>query len=161
MRGWPATSGLAFAFAAALFGGGTADAIDAVRGRQYQITKRHGPWMILVCTFHAPPKDRRSEGMTPSEAADELVFELRKHGIPAYAFQQKDSFDAVDTRDRVGRMKRSFTAFHGGIAVLAGNYPSASDSLAQATLKYVKKFQPKFLGDVEGRKKGSDNSVAD
>jgi len=159
MRGWPTASGLVFTVAAALFGGArTANAIDAVRGRQYQITKRHGPWMILVCTFHAPPKDRRSEGMTPKQAADELVFELRKHGIPAYAFQQNDARDAVNTSDRIGRMRRSFTTFHGGIAVLAGNYPSASDDLAQATLKYVKKFQPKFLAEVEGRKKAGDDT---
>lgn len=159
MRSWPAACGLAFAFAAALFGNlRTADAVDAVRGRQYQITKRHGPWMILVCTFHAPPKDRRSEGMTPKQAADELVYDLRKHGIPAYAFQQKDSYDAISTRDSVGRMQRSFTAYHGGIAVLAGNYPSPKDSLAQATLKYVKNFTPKFLSEVEGRKKAGDNT---
>jgi hypothetical protein len=158
MRGWLSAFGSAVAVGAVLFGVAAAEAVDAVRGRPYQITKRHGPWMILVCTLHAPPSDRRSEGMTPKQAADELVFELRKHGIPAYAFQQKDYRDTVNTRDRIGRMRRSFTAYHGGIAVLAGNYPSASDDLAQATLKYVKKFQPKFLAEVEGRKKAGDNT---
>jgi len=132
--------------------------IDAVRGRKYKITKRHGPWMILVATFHAPPKDRRGEGMTPEQAADELVYELRRKGIPAYAFQQEGTFGAVKTIDRSGRRRRSFTAYRGGIAVLAGNYPSSRDKLAQATLKYIKKFRPKFLRDIEGKAEAGDNT---
>ncbi len=133
--------------------------IDAVRGRQYQITKRHGPWMIMVATFHAPPKDRRGEGMTPEQAADELVFELRRKGIPAYAFKQKSALGAVNTiNHRTGQTRRSLTAYRGGIAVLAGNYGSAQDKVAKATLTYIKKFQPKYLSDVEGDQANDDNS---
>ena len=107
--------------------------IDAVRGRKYQITKRHGPWMIMVATFHAPPKELRGEGMTPAEAADELVYELRRKGIPAYAFRLEDRKIAALSFDRSGRQRSSATRYHGGIAVLAGNYPSPQDKVAQAT----------------------------
>lgn len=133
--------------------------IDAVRGRKYQITKKHGPWMILVGTFHAPPRDRRGKGMTPAQAADELVFELRKKGIPAYAFTEKGAWGAVGTIDRTGQQRRSFAAYRGGVAVLAGNYPSATDKVAQATLKYVKTFRPRFLSDIEGQQKVGNTAL--
>ena len=167
MRAWLAATGTVVAVAAVVLTcvSESRAGIDAVRGRQYQITKRHGPWMIKVATFHAPPDfvKKNSEGLTPKQAADELVYELRIHGIPAYAFQQKDSFEVVNSTGRTGRgrftrKRRSLTAFHGGIAVLAGNYSGVGDKLAQATLKYVKKFIPKFLSDVEGRKKAADGT---
>jgi len=133
--------------------------IDAVRGRQYQITKRHGPWMIMVATFHAPPKDLRSSGMTPAEAADELVYELRKKGIPAYPFQLEDRTIAARAFDRSGQQRTSATRYYGGIAVLAGNYPSPKDDVAQATLEYIKQFRPKFLDDIDGRSEVRDDTV--
>ncbi|MFQ5731865.1 MAG: hypothetical protein ACE5KM_07915 [Planctomycetaceae bacterium] len=133
--------------------------IDAVRGRKYQITKRHGPWMIMVGTFHTPPPERRGKGMTPRQAADELVYELRRKGIPAYAFSQKGAWGAVNTVDRTGQQRRSFAAYRGGIAVLAGNYASPRDKVAQATLKYLKRFQPKFLSDIEGRQRAGNTAI--
>ena len=133
--------------------------IDAVRGRKYKITKKHGPWMIKVATFHTPPKDRRGKGMTPLQAADELVYELRKKGIPAYAFKLGGHFNKVRATDRTGQAKQRFEAYRWGVAVLAGNYPSPKDRLAKSTLEYVKKFRPRFLSDVEGKKVAKDGST--
>ncbi|GAB4138293.1 MAG: hypothetical protein Tsb009_06360 [Planctomycetaceae bacterium] len=127
--------------------------IDAKRGRIYKITKQHGPWMIMVATFHKPPPDRRGKGLSPMQAANELVYELRKVGIPAYPFTTKGAYTKVGSRDRVGRQRRSFTAFHGGVTVLAGNYSSPKSKLAQDTLAYIKKFHPKFLSDVSAKDK--------
>lgn len=152
---WALGAGLFGLFAADL----PAAKIDAVRGRKYQITKRHGPWMILVATFHAPPEDRRGKGMTPEEAADELVYELRTKGIPAYAFRRSDEKKSLRTTDRIGRHWKSSTTVYGGVAVLAGNYPSVKDKVAQATLQYVKTFRPKFLTDIESKSKAGDNST--
>ena len=39
----------------------------------------------------------------------------------------------------------------GGICVLAGNYPTSNDKVAQRTLKFIKEFQPQFLRDVEAQ----------
>ena len=55
--------------------------IEAVRGKRYRITTRHGPWMIFVASLH---------GNTARGAADSLVYELRKLGIPAYTFSQAE-----------------------------------------------------------------------
>lgn len=124
----------------------SADRIEAVRGKQYRIDKRHGPWMIMVATFQEPPPAWRTEGMTPREAADRLVYELRKKGIPAYTFSQEDVKERVRTVDRRGREQLStYIARQGGICVLAGNYPRADAEIAQKTLKFVKRFRPRFL----------------
>jgi hypothetical protein len=130
-----------------------ADRIEAVKGKHYKLTKRHGPWMIMVASFLTPPEDRRSAGMTPEQAAEELVYELRLKGIPAYAFQLEEPTEeemkikTVSRRtaeDREGKLR-----WLGGICVLAGNYPSANDPRAKRTLKYIKeKFDPQFLRDV-------------
>ena len=78
----------AFVAGLVLWSSTSALAIEAIRGKEYKLTKRHGPWMIMVASFKEPPDVRRTEGMTPKEAADELVYELRKKGIPAYTFSQ-------------------------------------------------------------------------
>lgn len=123
-----------------------AQAIEAVRGKSYKLTKQHGPWMIMVASFHDVPPDRHKPGMTAEQAAQELVFELREKGIPAYTFQQESVVEKINTHDRLGREdERRYTAQQGMVSVLAGNYPSIEDSVAQKTLQYVKKFHPKFL----------------
>src|SRR5262245_54931630 len=77
--------------------------IEAVQGMQYKLSREHGPWMILVATFREPPPEARTKGMTPKQAADELVYELRKKGLPAYTFMQEDVKDQIKTVDRFGR----------------------------------------------------------
>lgn len=127
--------------------------IEAVRGRNYQLTKQHGPWMIMVASFKRPQKERLStKGMTPLEAAEELVYELRKVGIPAYTWTQREQLDEVKITDRQGRDRSmSYRSQQESYCVLAGNYASADDKtkpgkIAHATLEYIEyKFQPEFL----------------
>lgn len=131
--------------------------IKAVRGEKYHLTKHHGPWMIMVASFKTPPKTRKSRtGMTPMQAADELVYELRKAGIPAYTYQRKEEREHVRSVDEHGRLRqRAYISTRDDVCVLAGNYKSADDSnkagkVAHATLDWIeKKFQPKFLTEPD------------
>lgn len=121
-------------------------AIEAVRGKEYQLSDRHGPWMIMVASFRDVPEDRREEGLSASEAAAELVYELRKQGIPAYTYGQGAVVGKVETVDRLGREDdRIYAAQRDMISVIAGNYPSIDDKTAQATLKWVKAYIPEFM----------------
>ncbi len=124
--------------------------IEAVRGKRYGLTKRHGPWMIMVASFNTPPEYERTEGMSPREAADQLVYELRLKGIPAYTFAQQEQDATLTTVDRRTNEERAAKtrSWAGGICVLAGNYPTSNDKVAQRTLKFIKAFQPEFLRDV-------------
>jgi hypothetical protein len=131
----------------------SARSIEAVKGKHYRLSKRNGPWMIMVASFNAPPEDRRTDGLTPAEAADQLVYELRCKGIPAYVYRQDDVEGKVTTVNRRTQQAREgkVLAWHGGICVLAGNYPTSNDKIAQATLKYIKdpeKFKPPFLSEI-------------
>lgn len=120
--------------------------IEAVKGKRYALTRQHGPWMIMVASFKAPPPELRTEGLSPQEGADELVWELRRKGIPAYTFSQESVVDSVDTTDRLMRQRAAmYVAQRGSVCVLAGNYPDAEDEVAQKTLDYVKQFHPEFL----------------
>jgi hypothetical protein len=124
-----------------------ADRIEAVQGKQYNLTKRHGPWMIMVASFHAASRDGQvREGKPPQQIADELVYELRQRQIPAYTFAISPDEDAVRTIDRLGREEtRTFLTQQEHISVIAGNYPSATDATAQKTLAYIKKLYPDCL----------------
>lgn len=115
--------------------------IDATRGRQYRITKQHGPWMIMVASFSKPHEYSRHDGKTPKEAADELVYALRKKGIPAYTFALDEVEQSIVTTDRTGRSRTaSLRAQHGNLSVIAGNYESVDDRKGQQTLKYIKQL---------------------
>ncbi len=131
-----------------------------VRGKKYPLADVHGPWMIMVASFTAPPPEMQTEGLTPEQAAEELVFELRSHKIPAYTFSLDSRIETIDTVDRLGEPdKRIYAARRGSICVLAGNYMSVDladashlphdrrkdPEIAVATLKWIKNFQPKFL----------------
>ena len=126
--------------------------IEAKPGKKYQLSEQHGPWMIMVASVKAPPPDVRGEGMSPEEAADELVYELRKKGIPAYTYKQDAVVGRINAHDRRGReTQRIYAARHGMISVLAGNYKyidaenTREGKIAQKSLSYVKDFHPKFL----------------
>lgn len=120
--------------------------IEAVKGKKYKLTKRHGPWMIMVASLRDIPESRRSKGLSAQEAADELVYELRKRGIPAYTFSQESVIQRFNTLDRLGREeRRSYAAQRAMISVIAGNYSDSEDDVAQKTLKYIKKFHPKVI----------------
>lgn len=126
-------------------------AIENVRGKQYSLTSKHGPWMIMVTSFrNVRDEDMRKDGMSAEQAAAELVFELREKGIPAYAFAQDAKVGEIDTYNRLGRDDhRIYAAQRDMICVLAGNYKSIDDPVGQETLKQIKRFRPKFLGDAK------------
>lgn len=122
-----------------------------VRGKPYPLTPAYGPWMIMVASFSAPPPGEKIDGMTPQQAADELVFELRSHGIPAYTYSLDSKVEAIETFDRLGEPdKRIYASQRGSVCVLAGNYAtidpkSEKAKIAIDTLEWIKKFRPKFL----------------
>ena len=120
--------------------------IDATKGRRYELGKEHGPWMIMVASLSNPPQDRqKSDGLSPQEAGDLLVYELRTRGIPAYTFKLDSKKGEMQTEDRHGRQaNRLYRAQEGGVCVLAGNYKNLNDRVAQNTLKWIKSFQPKL-----------------
>lgn len=124
--------------------------IEAVRGKSYRLTKKHGPWMIMVTTFRDVDEtdERRTDGMTAAEAADELVYELRSWGLPAYVYSQNAEKAEIDTVDRQGRHdRRVYAAQRDMLCVLAGNFDAESDSNAGRTLTKVKEFTPEFMKD--------------
>ncbi|MDA0591298.1 MAG: hypothetical protein O2820_24545 [Planctomycetota bacterium] len=124
--------------------------IDATKGRQYKLTRQHGPWMIMVASLAQPHSARKVEGMGPQEAADLLVYELRKKGIPAYTFKMDQVWESLQSQDRLGRDSiRQIRSQKGAICVIAGNYKSQKDRVAQRTLEYIKKIKPSFWKDQE------------
>lgn len=130
-----------------------AHAIEAVRGKEYTLSDRHGPWMIMVASFRDVPEERREEGLSAKEAADELVFELRRKGIPAYTYSQGAVLGRIETIDRMGRDdERIYAAQRDMVCVIAGNYNSINDDVAQKTLKWIKTFTPDYM--KEGKSGG-------
>lgn len=133
------------------FGSNTdAGRIDATKGRQYRLTKQHGPWMIMVASLSKPHADRKVDGMGPQEAADVLVYELRRKGIPAYTFKMDRVWESLQSRDRLGRDSiRQIRAQKESICVIAGNYRNPKDRVAQRTLAYIKNIKPTFWNKHE------------
>lgn len=127
----------------------TSFAVENNPHKRYELTERHGPWMIMVATF-SDIKDPsfRTDGMSAEDAADKLVRELRSKDIPAYVYAQGSKREKIETYDRLGNKDtRSYVAQNDMICVLAGNYDSYDASNAQDTLAKIKKFKPKFLAD--------------
>lgn len=126
-------------------------AIENVRGKSYELTQKHGPWMIMVTSFrNVRDESMKKDGLTAEQAAAELVFELREKGIPAYSYAQDAVKGEIKTHDRLGRDdRRIYAAQRDMICVLAGNYSTIDDSVGQKTLKYIKKFHPKFLQEAK------------
>ncbi|MCA8984700.1 MAG: hypothetical protein R3C12_17320 [Planctomycetaceae bacterium] len=121
--------------------------IEAVKGKQYTLTKKHGPWMVMVAVFSEPPEELKTEGLTPEQAAEELVYELRLKGIPAYTYRREMTYETVETVNRLQQSEKRKYKLDTEICVLAGNYqgPEADRELAKRTLAWVKEFQPKSL----------------
>ena len=125
------------------------NAIENDPGKEYRLTDKHGPWMVMVATFRdVREEDRKTDGLSAEEAASKLVHELREKGIPAYSFSRDAKKETIETFDRLGnRDKRVYAAQRDMICVLAGNYEKVDDQVAQKTLAYVKRFRPKFMSD--------------
>ncbi len=121
--------------------------IEAIQGKEYFLTKKHGPWMVMVAVFSEPPEDMKSEGMGPEEAAQSLVLELRKKGIPAYTFWRDEKTESIQTINRRHQREKRTYFLDKEICVLAGNYnsPEEKKQLAKRTLAWVKKYDPKCL----------------
>jgi hypothetical protein len=128
--------------------------IEAIEGKQYTITKKHGPWMIMVAAFgQVRDEELRRDGISERDAALKLVYELRKTGIPAYIYEQEGEIGHVDTKNRMRQTERRvYAARRPMISVLAGNYTSTEDSTARRTLEYIKNnFKAEFLLESGGR----------
>ncbi|MEY2727151.1 MAG: hypothetical protein RLZZ458_3018 [Planctomycetota bacterium] len=121
--------------------------VEAVRGKKYPLTKKHGPWMIMVASIRDVEEDRRvKDGLSAEAAADELVYQLRVLGIPAYTYQLEEKLGEISSPGDSG--SRKFVAQHGYISVLAGNFSANNSPEAKKVLQYIKtKFQPEFLND--------------
>jgi hypothetical protein len=124
---------------------GLADAakIEAIKGKRYSLSKQHGPWMIMVTTMGGQTREQHEKAQ---KAADDLVFELRELGIPAYVYALESKVERVSTLNRMGQEDtRIYAAQRSDIGVLAGNYGDTEDGVAQKTLAYLKTYRPKTL----------------
>lgn len=124
--------------------------VEAIKGKRYRLTSRHGPWMIMVAALRDVPPERRSKnGLSAWQAADELVYELRKLGVPAYTYLQKMQVQEVSTfAANSGAGDGKYISQHEAIAVLAGNFSSPDLKQAKLILQYLKNsFEPEFLKD--------------
>lgn len=125
-----------------------AEKIDATKGKKYELGQQHGPWMIMVASLSEPPPESRVEGPDMKEAANSLVLELRKKGIPAYIFEQKEKIEPLSTFQREGKIvRREIKSKDNRICVVAGNYASSEDRVAQKTLNWIKGFNPKEFSE--------------
>jgi hypothetical protein len=126
-----------------------AGAIEAIRGKSYPLTSKHGPWMIKVTTLFEEAEHQEVP------IADELVYQLRKKGIPAYTHRQTEESETLDSVDSQGRTRhKRTTSQRGMIAILAGNYEDPAHKVAQQTLKYIKdknKFSPEVTVTWQGK----------
>ncbi len=112
--------------------------VEAVKGKRYLLRREHDPWMIMVTSLRDVDPLLRTDGLSAWEAADAIIYELRRRGIPAWAYHQKEQMD--ETGRYVARQEY--------IAVLAGGFDSPDHRHVQPVLKYIKeKFRPDFLDD--------------
>lgn len=116
--------------------------IEAVRGKEYRLTKQHGPWMIVVASLQDREGEGSANGKTAEEAADELIFELRQKRIPAYKFRMKRTMTPID-----GRIEHGRVAAGGQVSVIAGNYAAVNSDSATKSLAWIKAYYPKCLAD--------------
>jgi len=138
-------------FAACVFADRPAAAanIEAIHGKTYTLSGKHGPWMIMVTSLWGSTPEQEQQA---ARAADELVYQLRKKGVPAYVYKQDDQIEEFEGTDRAGRKRKTKVATQDGmIAVLAGNYHNTDDKVAKDTLKFIKKFNPKVSVDWQGK----------
>jgi hypothetical protein len=114
--------------------------VTAVKGKRYALHKAHGPYMIMVTTLRNVKYAVESEGMSAEDAADEIVYQLRKKGIPAYVYQQEEQLNA--TGNTIVRQAE--------IAIMAGNFDSPDNRIAEKVLTHIQeKFHPIFLTDED------------
>lgn len=125
-------------------------------GKSYAITKKNGPWMIMVTSLRGDSPERAEAA---NKAAHALVVELRKKGIPSWTHEQKGDLEEISSYDRNGNpVKRFVASQRNRICVLAGEYASIdledSDKnkakhakIAKDTLEWIQRFNPEALKD--------------
>jgi hypothetical protein len=137
----------------------TAGKIEAIRGKSYPLSAKNGPWMIKVASLFEEAEHQEVP------IANELVYQLRKKGIPAYTHRQTEESEEIESVDRQGRLRhKKLTSQRAMIAILAGNYRDQDDKsphpgtesweVGQKTVKYIKdkkKFNPEMTIDWNGR----------
>ena len=150
----PASALLIAAAALACLAPAAAAEIKCDRSKKYRLRAEHGPWVIMCATFH-PGLNPDAPGLTPEQAADELVYELREKGIPAEAWVMETRKQTLTSAGRDGEEKtRVMAAMRGGVAVMAGNFDSADDPKATWALGKIKKMQPRCLSPDPEKSRG-------
>jgi len=105
--------------------------------------------MIMVTNLRGETEEARKNA---AEAADALVLELRKKGLPAYVYTQEGKLQSFEAVDKLGRRQTgAYAAQRNQIAVMAGNYSSIDPNqkegrIAQKTLEWIKNMIPTTLG---------------
>lgn len=125
--------------------------IDADPDKQYPLTERQGPWVIMAAVF---------SGDEAEEQADELVLELRsRFKLKAYRYERDFDFSKGETARRVDqfgqpvKMKYVVKQMH-EIAVVVGDFSAVDDPEAQKVLKKIRTIEPECLDTNQRAKKG-------
>ncbi|HVA50416.1 MAG TPA: hypothetical protein VNH11_28965 [Pirellulales bacterium] len=125
--------------------------IDADPNKQYLLTDRQGPWVIMAAVF---------SGEQAEEQADELVYELRsKFKLRAYRYERDFDFSKGELTHRVDqygqpvKMKYRVKQMH-EIAVMVGDFPSVDDPQAQKVLTKLRALEPECLDTKKRAKQG-------
>ncbi len=121
----------------------TLQKVEADPNKDYSVTPENGPWMIMACSF---------SGQFAQQQAQALVQELRgRYKLPAYIYRKQFDLEeevyglGVDRYGRPKRMRYQRADEIEEIAVLVGDFPSAEDPEAAATLQKIKHCRPKCL----------------
>lgn len=125
--------------------------VDADPNKQYLLTERQGPWVIMAAVF---------SGEEAEEQADELVHELRAtFKLKAYRYERDFDFSKAEVAPRVDqfgqpvKMKYRVKQMH-EIAVVVGDFASVDDPEAQKVLKKVRSIEPACLDTNQRAKQG-------
>jgi len=124
---------------------------EAIEGKRYSLSNQHGPWMIMVASLSDVKGANHINGLSAWEAADTIVYELRKKGVPAYTYSVDEETVDLDGPNSVQTAARRVIARQGEICVLAGNFKSIDDEKAQEVLKWIK---TKYKSSIADEKKG-------
>ena len=123
--------------------------VEANPDKAYRLTKEHGPWLILACSFAGP-------GAEPQ--ARDLIQELRKEfNLEAYLYDQTYDFTEPVVGlgvDRYGGQKKMRHANAGKFketAVLVGAFHSVDDPKIDKVLKAIKSAHPACLDISENK----------
>jgi hypothetical protein len=117
--------------------------VESNSNRPYDLTKDHGPWMILAASF---------SGESAEQQAHELVLELRREfQLPAYVHRQTYDFTqpvqgkGFDETGRPRQMKYNTAAKYDAVAVLVGDFASVEDPNLDKALEKLKYAFPVCL----------------